>query len=68
VCAEQLPNIEVIMPEIRTSLSVELHRKLKGEAVSKGIHLKHLVAHILEEHVKGNKGNKSQWQFRGDQT
>jgi len=48
------------MPEIRTSLSVELHRKLKGEAVRKGMHLKQLVAHILEEHVKGNKANKPQ--------
>jgi hypothetical protein len=49
-----------MMPEIRTSLSIELHRKLKGEAVNKGMHLKQLVAHILEEHVKGNKANKPQ--------
>jgi len=55
------------MPEIRTSLSVELHRKLKGEAVNKGMHLKHLVAQILEEHAKGNKSNKSQRLSKGNQ-
>ena len=50
------------MPEIRTSLSDELHRKLKGEAVERGVHLKHLVARILEDHtkdVKPQRQNKS---------
>jgi hypothetical protein len=55
-----------MMPEIRTSLSIELHRKLKGEAVEKGMHLKYLVAQILEEHSKGNKSNKSQRLSRGN--
>ena len=39
------------MPEVRTNLSIELHRKLKGEAVNKGMHLKQLVAEVLEEHA-----------------
>lgn len=43
------------MPEIRASLTVELHRKLKEEAARKGMHLKELIAKILEDHVK-NKG------------
>jgi hypothetical protein len=55
------------MPEIRTSLSIDVHRKLKGEAVRKGMHLKQLVAQILEEHAKGNKSNKSQRLSRGNQ-
>ncbi|MGB8708070.1 MAG: hypothetical protein WCD72_09055 [Dehalococcoidia bacterium] len=55
------------MPEIRTSLSVELHRKLKGEAVEKGMHLNHLVAQILEEHSKDNKAEKPQRQPRSNQ-
>jgi len=54
------------MPEIRTSLSVELHRKLKGEAVRKGMHLKQLVAQILEEYAKGNKAKKSQRLSKGN--
>jgi hypothetical protein len=54
------------MPEIRTSLSVELHRKLKGEAVRKGMHLKQLVAQILEEYAKGNKGSKPQKPSKGN--
>ena len=64
---ELILNAGDMMPEIRTSLSVELHRKLKGEAVHKGMHLKQLVAQILEEHVKGNKANKSQRPSRGNQ-
>lgn len=64
---ELILNAGDMMPEIRTSLSVELHRKLKGEAVNKGMHLKHLVAQILEEHAKGNKSNKSQRLSKGNQ-
>lgn len=64
---ELILNAGDMMPEIRTSLSVELHRKLKGEAVEKGMHLKHLVAQILEDHAKGNKANKSQRLSRGNQ-
>ena len=64
---ELILNAGDMMPEIRTSLSVELHRKLKGEAVNKGMHLKHLVAQILEEHAKSNKANKSQKPSRGNQ-
>ena len=67
VCVGWHLKIGGVMPEIRTSLSVELHRKLKGEAVHKGMHLKHLVAQILEEHAKGNKSNKSQRLSRGNQ-
>jgi len=40
------------MPEIRASLAVELHRKLKAEAARKGLHLKELIAKILEEHAR----------------
>jgi hypothetical protein len=56
------------MPEIRTSLSVDVHRKLKWEAVEKGTYLNHLVAQILEEHAKDNdnKTNKPQRQPRGN--
>ena len=43
------------MPEIRATLNTQLHRKLKSEAARKGMHLKQLIAQILEEHVK-NKG------------
>jgi hypothetical protein len=55
------------MPEIRTSLSVELHRKLKGEAVEKGMYLKNLVAQILEVHANDNKADKPQRQPRSNQ-
>jgi hypothetical protein len=54
------------MPEIRTSLSVDVHRKLKREAVYKGLHLKHLVAQILEEYAKGNKDNKPRKLSKGN--
>ncbi len=48
------------MPEIRTSVSVSLHRELKGEAVRKGLHLKQLIAQILEEHQqKYNQGYRA---------
>ena len=66
VCAEWLKDIEDVMPEIRTSLSVELHRKLKGEAVERGMHLKHLVAQILEEHAKDSKANRPQRQHKSN--
>jgi predicted DNA binding CopG/RHH family protein len=46
------------MPEVRASLSVELHRKLKAEAAHRGMHLKKLIAKILEEHSKGQEGAK----------
>lgn len=40
-----------IVPEVRTILTVELHRKLKGDAVRKGMHLKQLIAEVLKEYV-----------------
>ena len=46
------------MPEVRASLSVELHRKLKAEAAREGVHLKQLIAKILEEHTKNMGGAK----------
>lgn len=49
-------NKETKVPEIRASLSSELHRKLKAEAAREGVHLKDLIARILEEHVKEQKG------------
>lgn len=54
------------MPIISAILSVEVHRKLKGEAVNKGIYLRHLVAQILEEHAKNNKADKPQRQPRNN--
>jgi len=54
------------MPIISAILSVELHRKLKGEAVNKGIYLRQLVAQILEEHAKNNKADKPQRQPRNN--
>jgi len=44
------------MPEIRATLSAELHRKLKAEAANKGLHLKELVAQVLQEHAKNEGG------------
>ena len=44
------------MPEIRATLNVQLHRKLKEEAAREGLHLKELVARILERHVKTQAG------------
>ncbi len=46
------------VPEIRTSVDVQLHRKLKAEAAREGVHLKDLIAKILEEHA-GSKGGAS---------
>lgn len=46
------------MPEIRANLTAELHRKLKAEAAQKGMHLKELIARILEEHTKSQGGAK----------
>jgi len=46
------------VPEIRASLAVELHRKLKMEAARKGMHLRDLIAQVLEEHMKKQGGDK----------
>jgi hypothetical protein len=46
------------MPEIRAQLAVTLHRRLKEEAARKGVHLKELVATILESHIKNEGGSK----------
>jgi hypothetical protein len=45
------------MPDIRTNLTVDLHRELKGEAVRKDMPLKELIVSILEEHVIKNGGS-----------
>ena len=42
------------MPEVRTNLPDELHRSLKEEAAREGLHLKKLIAIILEEHIHNN--------------
>ena len=54
------------MPEIRASVTVEVHRKLKEEAARDGKHLKELVAEVLIAHLhngagglKGNAAKKS---------
>ena len=51
------------MPEIRASVEVEYHRKLKEEAARKGKHLKALVSEILIAHIRegegGGKGKKT---------
>ncbi len=44
------------MPEIRASVTVEVHRKLKEEAARDGKHLKELVAEVLVEHIKNGGG------------
>jgi predicted HicB family RNase H-like nuclease len=53
------------MPEIRASVAVEVHRKLKEEAARSGKHLKELVAEILVLHIKngggGAKKTKKGW-------
>ena len=47
------------MSEIRASVTVEVHRKLKEEAARNGKHLKELVEELLVAHVKnGQGGNK----------
>ena len=43
------------MPEVRTTLSDQLHRLLKEEAARKGLHLKQLIATILKEHIEREK-------------
>jgi len=47
------------MPEVRAPLPDKLHRKLKEEAAREGLHLKALVAKILQEHIEKQKGNKN---------
>jgi hypothetical protein len=44
------------MSEIRASVTVEVHRKLKEEAARNGKHLKELVAELLIAHVQNGKG------------
>jgi predicted HicB family RNase H-like nuclease len=44
------------MPEIRASVTVEVHRKLKEEAARDGKHLKELINEILIVHVKNGEG------------
>lgn len=46
------------MPEIRATLTTELHRKLKAEAAREGVHLKDLIAQILEKHTNSQGGTK----------
>ncbi|MHB8085601.1 MAG: hypothetical protein ACYDHZ_07235 [Dehalococcoidia bacterium] len=53
------------MPEIRASVAVEVHRKLKEEAARSGKHLKELVNEILVRHVKnGAAAEKSRYARR----
>jgi predicted HicB family RNase H-like nuclease len=44
------------MPEIRASVTVEVHRKLKEEAARDGKHLKELVAQVLMAHLQNGTG------------
>ena len=44
------------MPEIRASITVEVHRKLKEEAARDGKHLKELVAEILIAYLRNGAG------------
>jgi predicted HicB family RNase H-like nuclease len=44
------------MPEIRASVTVEVHRKLKEEAARNGKHLKELVAEVLMTHLRNGVG------------
>ena len=44
------------MPEIRASVTVEVHRKLKEEAARDGKHLKELVAEVLIAHLQNGAG------------
>jgi len=54
------------MPEIRASVTVEVHRKLKEEAARNGKHLKELVAEVLVAHLKnGAGGGKSKSTRKG---
>ena len=43
------------MTEVRSSLDESLHRSLKEEAAREGLHLKKLIAIILEEHIQNNR-------------
>ena len=45
------------MTEIRASVTVDVHRKLKEEAARSGRHLKDLVAELLQTHVKSVDGD-----------
>jgi len=47
------------MPEVRAPLTEQLHRKLKEEAAREGLHLKVLVAKILQDHIEKQKENKN---------
>jgi hypothetical protein len=44
------------MPEIRASITVEIHRKLKEEAARNGKHLKALISEILVAHIHNGAG------------
>jgi len=44
------------MPEIRASVTVEVHRKLKQEAARDGKHLKELVSEVLVAHLRNGAG------------
>ncbi len=45
--------------EIRASLSDQNHRLLKEEAARKSVPLKKLIANVLEEHIKQEKGERN---------
>ena len=46
------------MPEIRATLTEELHRKLKAEAAQEGKHLKSFIAEILGQYADGHGDGK----------
>ena len=50
----------VKVPEIRATVDVQLHRKLKAEAAREGLHLKQLIAKILEDHSKNRGGGNGE--------
>jgi len=57
LCSALKTEVKNKMPEIRASVTVEVHRKLKGEAARSGKHLKELLNEILITHVKnGERG------------
>ena len=43
------------MGEVRASLPEVIHRQLKEEAARKGLHLKVLIAKILQDHLERQK-------------
>ena len=45
----------MVMGEVRASLPEVIHRQLKEEAARKGLHLKVLIAKILQEHLERQK-------------